>query len=208
MKKITCIILIISLFKIAFSQTIFISDSVSIIGSTYFFTSDSTKEKAIFLQNRDNRDRDFLPIYRCRRKVNGNGTIKNINLTKATYSSVDPNILKGIRAISNIGSEPEIKAKVCIERKQAIVDFELMPLRKNPTTGEIEIVNYFECEINIAPTRASSPRSYASTSKMASGRWYKIKVTQSGIYKLTYSQLVEMGFSNFSSIGVFGYGGS
>ena len=208
MKKITCIILIISLFKIAFSQTIFISDSVSIIGSTYFFTSDSTKEKAIFLQNRDNRDQDFLPIYRCRRKVNGNGTIKNINLTKATYSSVDPNILKGIRAISNIGSEPEIKAKVCIERKQAIVDFELMPLRKNPTTGEIEIVNYFECEINIAPTRASSPRSYASTSKMASGRWYKIKVAQSGIYKLTYSQLVEMGFSNFSSIGVFGYGGS
>jgi len=42
---------------------------------------------------------------------------------------------------------------------------------------------------------------------MASGRWYKIKVRESGMYKITYSQLLEMGFSDLSSIGIFGYGG-
>ncbi|MBO4614679.1 MAG: type IX secretion system sortase PorU [Bacteroidales bacterium] len=208
MKRITCTILIISLFKIAFSQTIFISDSVSIIGSTYFVTSDSTKEKAIFLKNRDNRDQDFLPIYRCSRRINGNSEVKSINLKNVTYTTVDPNILKGISAISHIGNEPEIKAQVCIERKQNLVDFELMPLRKNPSTGDIEIASYFECEINLTQTRAASSRTYAGTSKMASGKWYKIKVEKSGIYKLTYSQLTAMGFSDFSSIGIFGYGGS
>ena len=208
MKRITCIILIISLFKMAFSQTFFFSDSVSIAGHTYFFTSDSTKTKAIILKNRDNRDGDFLPVYRCSRKISSFGEIKSINLKNVSYTPVDANIIKGINAISNIGSEPEIKANICIERKQPLIDFELMPLRKNPNTGVIEIANYFECEINIKQTRAAGSRNYASSSKMASGRWYKIKVAQSGIYKITYSQLVEMGFSNFSSIGVFGYGGS
>jgi len=208
MKKIICIALIISLFETAFSQTFFFSDSVSIEGSTYFFASDSVRTKAIFLKNRDNRDQDFLPVYRCNRKINIPGKINEINLRKVTYSTVDPNIIKGIDAISKVGSEPEIKASISIERKQAMIDFEMMPLRRNPATGAIEIANYFECEVTVSPTRSTRNRSYASTSKMASGRWYKIKVDKSGIYKITYSQLVEMGFSNFSSIGVFGYGGS
>lgn len=208
MKKIFCIVLIISLFESAFSQTFFFSDSVSLTGYTYFFTSDSIKKKAIILKNRDNRDSDFLPVYRCSKKINGLCEIKSINLKNVSYTPVDANIIKGINAISNIGSEPEIKANVCIERKQPVIDFELMPLRKNPNTGNIEIANYFECEINVKQIRAAGSRNYANASKMASGRWYKIKVTQSGIYKITHSQLVEMGFSNFSSIGVFGYGGS
>ena len=58
----------------------------------------------------------------------------------------------------------------------------------------------------------SSMQSYAyefnSNSVLASGTWVKIRVKESGICKLTFEQLAQMGFTNPSEIRVFGYGGS
>ena len=208
MKKIFCILLITSLLQTTFGQTFFIKDSVFISGTTEFFYSDGSKIKAIFLENRDNRDGDFLPIYRKTIKTTDGTTITGVSLKKVSYSDVDPIIYKGIYKIDEIGTEPEISAKVVTCRKQSYIEFEIMPLRKNPSTGAIEIADHFECEITTRQSlKRDVSRTYASTSKLSSGKWYKIKVSESGIYKLTYSQLTEMGFSNFSSIGIFGYGG-
>lgn len=208
MKKIFCTILIISLLNTAFSQSIFFKDSLSIIGTTELFTPDSAKIKIIFLENRDNRDVDFLPIYKKSLSANQGSTISGISLTKVSYVPVDYNIYKGVYKISGIGSEPEISAKIVKFKKQDYVEFEIMPIRKNPATGVIEIAEYFECEIKTKQIlKRLVSRQYANTSKLSSGKWQKIKVAESGIYKLTYSQLVEMGFSNFSTIGIFGYGG-
>ena len=49
---------------------------------------------------------------------------------------------------------------------------------------------------------------YADNSVLSSGDWYKIQVDQTGIYKLTYEQLVDMGVKNPSNVSVFGYGGA
>ncbi len=49
---------------------------------------------------------------------------------------------------------------------------------------------------------------YAETSVLSSGDWYKIQVAQSGIHKLTYEQLVDMGVKNPANVSVFGYGGA
>jgi hypothetical protein len=208
MKKIFCIILAISLLGTAFSQKNFIKDSLLITGTSEFLTPDSTKIKVIFLKNRDNRDTDFLPIYRKTLPTSDGSIISGIKLTKVSYKPVDYNIYKGVYKISEIGTEPEISAKVVKFRKQSLIEFEIMPIRKNPASGAIEIAEYFECEIKTEQTQKRSvEREYTSTSKLASGKWYKIKVAESGIYKLTYAQLTEMGFSNMSSIGIFGYGG-
>ena len=207
MRKIFCTILIISLLQTAFAQSFFIKDSVFLIGTTEFYTPDSIKIKVISLKNGDNRDIDFLPIYRKSLIANNSTSITGVSITKVSYRPVDYNIYKGIYKISEIGNEPEIKANIVIFKKQRYIEFEMMPLRKNPATGIVEIVDHFECEIKTKQTRTSTERQYAHTSKLASGKWYKIKVSESGIYKITYAQLSEMGFSNFSSIGIFGYGG-
>lgn len=47
----------------------------------------------------------------------------------------------------------------------------------------------------------------AVNSVLASGRWYKIKIRQEGIYKLTYEDILGMGFSNPSQVRIFGNGG-
>ena len=49
---------------------------------------------------------------------------------------------------------------------------------------------------------------YAESSVLSTGDWYKIQVEQSGIYKITYEQLIEMGVKNPANVSVFGYGGA
>lgn len=48
---------------------------------------------------------------------------------------------------------------------------------------------------------------YAKNSVLSEGRWVKIKVDDTGIYKLTAADVKKMGFSDISKVGVYGYGG-
>lgn len=49
---------------------------------------------------------------------------------------------------------------------------------------------------------------YADTSRLADGRWVKVAVEQSGIYRITAADLKRYGFSDPSKVCVFGYGGA
>ncbi len=49
---------------------------------------------------------------------------------------------------------------------------------------------------------------YASSSRLASGRWVKISVEESGLYRITPEQLRSWGFSQPEKVHVFGYGGT
>lgn len=48
---------------------------------------------------------------------------------------------------------------------------------------------------------------YTTESKLATGHWVKIKVTNTGMHEITNEQLIEMGFSNPENVSVYGYGG-
>ncbi|MDH6534658.1 hypothetical protein D0T51_10345 [Parabacteroides sp. 52] len=48
---------------------------------------------------------------------------------------------------------------------------------------------------------------YASKSALAEGKWVKIEVSETGIYKLSYSDLKKWGFPNPEKVSVHGYGG-
>lgn len=208
MKRTIAILLSICIFKISFAQNISFSDSISILGKTSIYLSDNSSANIILLENGQNRDADFLPIITRQATAGIFSNIQNIVVTKAEYTSVNADLLKGIYNIDKITENIQVNARISRLRKQNIVDFEIMPLRKNNATGEYEIAKYFECNVILSgEKRAESSRTYASSSKLASGNWYKIKVAESGVYKLTYEQLKEMGFSNFSNIGIFGYGG-
>ena len=49
--------------------------------------------------------------------------------------------------------------------------------------------------------------SYATTSKLATGKWVKIIIPESGVYEVTYDEMREMGFSNPSKVKIYGSGG-
>lgn len=54
---------------------------------------------------------------------------------------------------------------------------------------------------------AFSPTSYETESKLSTGRWVKIKVTETGIQEITHEQLAAMGFTEPENVSVYGYGG-
>lgn len=48
---------------------------------------------------------------------------------------------------------------------------------------------------------------YAPNSVLSQGKWYKIKVPATGVYKLTYEELADMGLTNPQNVKIYGYGG-
>ena len=55
--------------------------------------------------------------------------------------------------------------------------------------------------------QAFSAANYASTSKLASGKWVKIAVPEDGIYQITFDELAQMGFDNPQGVRIYGAGG-
>ena len=49
--------------------------------------------------------------------------------------------------------------------------------------------------------------SYATKSKLATGKWVKITIPEDGVYQLTASELEEMGFSDINDVRIYGTGG-
>ncbi|MBQ5508769.1 MAG: hypothetical protein IIT96_03300, partial [Muribaculaceae bacterium] len=49
---------------------------------------------------------------------------------------------------------------------------------------------------------------YSDTSRLATGKWVKVAVSESGIYQITSSDASKWGLGDLSSVRVFGYGGA
>jgi hypothetical protein len=60
--------------------------------------------------------------------------------------------------------------------------------------------------INIS--QAYTTNEPAETSVLATGKWYKIKIYRNGIYRLSYEDIKNMGFSNPAEVRIFGNGGA
>src|SRR5690606_21110782 len=56
-------------------------------------------------------------------------------------------------------------------------------------------------------TKSASLHSYTTNSVLSQGTFHKIRITESGVYKLTYEDLTSIGL-NPEHVRVFGYGGA
>ena len=64
------------------------------------------------------------------------------------------------------------------------------------------------CAIGAAFCAQALPATaFASSSKLASGRWVKISIPDNGVYQITYDELQAMGFSAPQNVRIFGQGG-
>lgn len=61
--------------------------------------------------------------------------------------------------------------------------------------------------LSSAPASALPVDFYASTSRLASGKWVKVKVADDGMYLIPNADLIRMGFQKPEDVRVYGYGG-
>jgi hypothetical protein len=113
---------------------------------------------------------------------------------------------------------PEIQQRIVLDRKRGALEVQFCPLVYRE--GRYQILVSFMLRIDskvksrpirraVAMTRATAKSSrYADHSVLASGRWAKIRVPETGVYQLTSELIRRAGFSDLNKVKVYGYGGN
>jgi len=104
-------------------------------------------------------------------------------------------------------------ANKVMSRRQGGVHVEILPFKLDKATNQVLKLSSFRIQfVEQKQALKSSTTTYAANSVLSQGNWYKLAVTQTGIYQLGYNDLLAMGISpatlNPAKIGIFGRGGS
>ena len=98
-----------------------------------------------------------------------------------------------------------IDASVFKARNKMFVTYRFCPFIANSTNGELERVDTFI--INLSILKQNKKGDLVSTIKsavLANGRWFKIAVATTGIYKIPFASLQTIGFETPSKCRIFG----
>lgn len=130
------------------------------------------------------------PIYRYTFPVHASNVKADFQLVVNEYEAVPKEELYLLP--ENISSEPHHNNYVLTARDESEICFELSPFFVN----EDGVMRIISCEVTYSyqETEKTRERSYSDNSVLSSGEWYKMSLSSTGMYKITYSQLAEMGF--------------
>jgi hypothetical protein len=152
----------------------------------------------------------MLPVYNeiIPLSTAGAVSVQVLNPVYSAATNIDNGSLKYIAA-SVIAS-----GNLTFQRKQPKAFVSVLPFRKNPSTGAIEKLESFTLKLTITPNAHQSKalNTYAASSVLSSGTWYKVSVTADGIYKIDYNFLkktigVDPSTININKLVIFGNGG-
>jgi len=145
------------------------------------------------------------PIHSSEVKITA--SIFNIHL--AVASKEETEILKkaGFKK-----SDFDVTVEMGISRKQPLAYLKIIPVRWNENLKKYEKLVHFEVKLDVKDVwhSTASMVQIAEHSVLKKGDWFKIRVDTTGVFKLTYTDLSDMGFDlngNPANIGLFGNGG-
>ncbi len=159
-------------------------------------------ENAVYETNLHN-----LPIYSENIDINGNYSAIAEN---QVFQSLNDKDTKDVVDLTQIKDNIEIETKINFARKKSFLTIKLVPLRKNKITGVYEkLVSFTLKLIEQSQKSVTKKQKKANTNQsiLSSGKWLKIKINKSGIYKLSYDELAALGIANPENARIFGNGG-
>lgn len=112
---------------------------------------------------------------------------------------------------------PEVTSYVAVERKRGHLELFFCPIVMRD--GKLMKLVSFMIDVKSKAKRSSVRRAnaakatstadrYAAHSVLASGSWAKIRVPETGVYRLTSDLVRRAGFTDVSKVKVYGYGGA
>lgn len=152
-----------------------------------------------------------IPYFFENLKINGKPSGIEASLSNAVYEELKDKELLG--KAENILNMPEVTASVQYMKKEAYASVAVFPFRKNSSSGIIERLVSFELVLkpNYAAKLGDAARTYASSSVLSNGTWYKVAVASNGIFKMDNQFLQSLGINTSSldprNIKVYGNGG-
>ncbi|MCB2219393.1 MAG: type IX secretion system sortase PorU [Bacteroidetes bacterium] len=140
---------------------------------------------------------DFLPRFYENFRMSDRTSSINATIKHAIYEPLSAAELSVLQGLDKIETEIIPESFIGYESGNPIASISFIPLRKNPVTGQVEKLVQFSILINSSLSTSPLLKSgnYASNSVLATGNWYKIAVSKTGIYKLSYQNLADLGMS-------------
>ncbi|MCF6365091.1 MAG: type IX secretion system sortase PorU [Bacteroidales bacterium] len=189
-----------SVFSQTFSEKINWKKNKQIIDSTNSYT----------LLDFDNilYDKNMLPYYGNKINIdkyyNGNYSysLKPENIKFIALSNEE---LTGVKYLEKLSNDFEFKSKMFFARGVPYIKYNFSAVRKNKTTGLYEKIVGFDLKVVKQTLKYNKAKKiYADNSILSSGTWKRIKIQESGIYKLTYDELQNIGITNPENVRIFG----
>jgi hypothetical protein len=153
------------------------------------------------------------PVYQNRIKIDGDNS-SALSISQMYFESLSVEEIKAIPNPEDIADSVTLNYHIVKERKQSFWVYSFVPVRKNPQTGKLEALKYFSLKekgnnqfVSLKSMDVKSTSKYVYSSVLASGKWAKVLVSKSGVYRITYDELVSLGFSSPSQVRIFGNGG-
>jgi hypothetical protein len=111
-------------------------------------------------------------------------------------------------------NEPEIHTQILTERKKNFGNVQFVPIIKDDKTGKYLKIVQFDVVVEteeIPQTESGSGEDkFAENSVLKTGNWFKLKIDNTGLYKITYSDLQDYGIDPSSidpkNIRIYGNG--
>jgi hypothetical protein len=166
----------------------------------------------LYFNNADYPDLNTLiPNYYELIKIENN-TIYEVQLQETRYEAFTDQEIKEVKYLDRIPSNIIVESHVMFVRKSPYLQITFIPLRRNPVNNSLERLVSFSFKIGPKQERPekslkAARKNYATHSVLSTGKWFVIKISYDGIYKLTYDDLVEIGISNPAEVRIYGNGG-
>ena len=154
-------------------------------------------------------ENDLLPYYseniNIKQFYNSNYSY-SIKLENTRFIALNNDNLQGVSNLNKITDKITIKSKVHFARGIPYLQIIFLPLKKELSGTVLKLVKF---DIKIIKNIKNGRNKYKglnniSNSVLSSGTWKKIRLKNSGVYKITFEQLQSMGFTNPQNIRIFG----
>ncbi|MFO8055273.1 MAG: type IX secretion system sortase PorU [Bacteroidales bacterium] len=156
----------------------------------------------------------YLPFFREVLPLPSNEFEMDVKISNETYDSLAVSSLQNVSGINEIKDRLRRETQKHSMRKQAYGSFKIYPLKISSDGNYIKLLQSFSYSIHYkfrAKNTNKAGHQYADNSVLSTGEWHKLRISRSGIYKITYEDLNNYGLDvsslDPSEIQIYGNGG-
>ncbi len=142
--------------------------------------------------------KQFLPLFTEIHPLPAGSNTAAATILNPVYVPLDAASIAAIgTAASFLTDEAQLTVNFTLSRKEPFANISILPLRKNPSSGQLEKLISFSLDVRGTSSglrnTAAASTAFASSSVLATGTWYRIGVTTRGVYKMDFNFLSGLG---------------
>ncbi|HPE34422.1 MAG TPA: type IX secretion system sortase PorU [Bacteroidales bacterium] len=181
------------------------------------FSAESTPEDFLYFEEAVTAEPfGTLPVYSKLLPFKNHGTSYDFHISDTRFVPFEDQLqIAQLQDIDKVSEKLQYFSEIITSQKKDYCHFQLLPLRRNPTTGQFEKLTSFTVTIqlqkDVKTSHSSSAVTFNDNSVLSEGDWYRMTITKNGVYKLTYEELTGAGMNltgiNSGQLRIYGNGG-